>query len=695
MWNEQWKEENEIFHERHDLTIERIRMIGTEQTAAEQFRPYFRHVAEFLLFVEEVRAMVEDGSWEKLSFDEMKEINHKLYADISEENYGTSYANPAWAVEKLGEDFGTFLSFLYTEMRAQIGYAYEGKLKYNTICNELFIEIYNCFEDAQCPEFRELKEIVYWYASDYCDVFLADRIEEQISPDCGVFVPMLAKTDVSDERFIFRTGEWITDYEIQTMRHLNSLPEETIQKMADTYTEGFRRGFILGGKDLSKKKTVNVLYSAGFERMIQYAICNFEKMGLRPLIFRAANSVVTKKNHQKSGYYGAVNKQFEYDHRADQALFLDKKYTERKLDVIKNTYEKQKELAACYAGPAWIDPFGEPPFSPERKSEVFSYTDKQEELLQAFASKSSQMINQYIKGEERSFTIISYPKPEIGEDYEAIFNDTIEINAVDSEVYGQIQQTMIDALDQGEYVHIIGRGKNQTDIKVRLHALNDPEKETIFENCGSDVNIPAGEVFTSPTLEGTNGTLFVSEVYLHGMQYKDLKIEFQDGMITDYTCANFEKEEENKTYIRENILHNHETLPLGEFAIGTNTTAYVMVNKYQIADKMTILIAEKMGPHFAVGDTCYSWNEENRVYNPNGKEIIAKDNTISILRKEDVNKAYFQCHTDITIPYEELAEISVIRKDGSKIELLKDMRFVLPGTESLNEPLDRMDAENA
>ena len=99
---------------------------------------------------------------------------------------------------------------------------------------------------------------MYWYASDYCDVFLADRIEEQISPDCGVFVPMLAKTDVSDERFIFRTGEWITDYEIQTMRHLNSLPEETIQKMADTYTEGFRRGFILGGKDLSKKKTVKM-----------------------------------------------------------------------------------------------------------------------------------------------------------------------------------------------------------------------------------------------------------------------------------------------------------------------------------------------------------------------------------------------------------------------------------------------------
>ena len=77
---------------------------------------------------------------------------------------------------------------------------------------------------------------------------------------------------------------------------------------------------------------------------------------------------------------------------------------------------------------------------------------------------------------------------------------------------------------------------------------------------------------------------------------------------------------------------------------------------------MPILIAEKTGPHFAVGDTCYSWSEDIKVYNPNGKEIIARDNEISLLRKEDPAKAYFQCHTDITIPYEELEEISVVTK---------------------------------
>ena len=65
------------------------------------------------------------------------------------------------------------------------------------------------------------------------------------------------------------------------------------------------------------------------------------------------------------------------------------------------------------------------------------------------------------------------------------------------------------------------------------------------------------------------------------------------------------------------------------------TAENLLTKKYDIADKYTILIAEKTGPHFAVGDTCYSWAEDVKVYNPDGKEIIARDNSISILRKED------------------------------------------------------------
>ena len=168
-----------------------------------------------------------------------------------------------------------------------------------------------------------------------------------------------------------------------------------------------------------------------------------------------------------------------------------------------------------------------------------------------------------------------------------------------------------------------------------------------------------------------------------GVQYR---LTLTDGMITAYDCANFEKEEDNRTYIEENLLYHHRTLPIGEFAIGTNTMAYVMAEQYGIAGKLPILIAEKMGPHFAMGDTCYAWAEDSPMYNPDGKEVIARENEVSAKRKEDPSKAYFGCHTDITIPYRELQSVAVEKADGTTIPLIEDGRFVLPGTEELNEP---------
>ena len=75
------------------------------------------------------------------------------------------------------------------------------------------------------------------------------------------------------------------------------------------------------------------------------------------------------------------------------------------------------------------------------------------------------------------------------------------------------------------------------------------------------------------------------------------------------------------------------------------------------------------------------------VYNPDGKEIVARENEISRLRKEDSQKAYFSCHTDITIPYDELDVITVVRKDGSCVDVIRDGKFAVPGTEPLNQPL--------
>ena len=676
-------------NERYELAIERICSIIKEDTVNEKYRDYFQTVAKFILEIDAIKKRLAVKPNKECTFEELRSENENIYRDVIVANYEESYANPSFATSKLGKEVGQLLSFLYTEIRGGIAHVYEQRMEYLTICNELFIEVYNCFEGVEEPDLAELKSIIYWYASDYCDVFMTDRIKEQVCPECTFAADIIMNSDLEDLSYLYYYGEYVSENEIETAKHLNSLSQETIDRMAEVYTEGYRKGFEVAGIDLSKKKVVNVRYQLGFERVIRKAIENFAKMGLRPSIYRAAVNVVTKRQQHKIGYCGGnPNKQYDYDHRDDQALFLDKKLIERKIDVMKNAYEQYKDWAAGFAGPAVMEVFGEEPFAPVQKEDAISLNEKQQQLSVLYDSKSGQLTNQYIKGDERSFTIVAYPVPEIGEQYTEIFDEIIRINTLDANLYEKVQQTIIDALDQGEYVHVLGKDGNETDLTIQLYRLENPEKETIFENCVADVNIPVGEVFTSPVLEGTDGVLNVSKVYLNELQYRDLKMTFKDGMIVDYTCSNFDDEEESKKFIKGNVLHNHETLPMGEFAIGTNTTAYVVGRKYQIEDKFPILIAEKTGPHFAIGDTCYSWSEENRVYNQNGKEIVAKDNSVSILRKEDVSKAYFNCHTDITIPYDELGEISVVKKDGTRIPILLDGKFILAGTEVLNEPFN-------
>ena len=680
----------EEIRERYELAMERIRAMKQEKTVSAPFYAYFQKMADFILEMDAYRASVEKGEPERLSLAELQEQNRRLYGDVAGGSYRESYANPTGAVEKLGEGYGQLLSFVYTELRGMIIWAVEGRLTDMTVTAELFIELYNAFEE-DTPSVEKLKEILYWHMSDYCDVFIPDRIREQLDPSLDFAAKLIRGADLSDPRYLYRFGEYITENELGVSRFLAGLSQSEIDAMASTFTEGYRMGFVAAGIDLSKKKTVNIRYALGFERVVKAAIGQFEAMGLESIIYREARHSINRRPQGSPGYVSSKpSKQYEFDHREDMALYLDKKLNERRLSVLHSAYEEYKELAAVHAGPAVMEIFGEHPFMPESCPAALHLDAKQQEIMVTYNSEAGQLVNRYIPGDQRSFTIIAWPIPEIGDNYEEIFREIVKINNLDYHLYQGIQQKLIDALDQGEYVYVKGAGANRTEMYVQLWQPENPAKEAIFENCVADVNIPVGEVFTSPKLTGTHGTLHVSQVYLNELKYMDLEIRFEDGKITSYSCKNFDDEAENQKLLKANVLFNHETLPLGEFAIGTNTTAYMVAKRYDIGAKLPILIAEKMGPHFAVGDTCYSWSEDNPVYNPDGKEIIARDNECSLLRKTDVSKAYFNCHTDITIPYDELDCIRVVRPDGSRIPLIEKGRFVLPGTEELNNPFDGM-----
>lgn len=681
-----------MLEERYILARERLQELTEEAALEAEYQKYFTKYARFLLLVCDTTEAGRAGKQRRASLEELREENHRLYEDILPENYEHSYANPAYAAKCFEEPYGKILCVLAAEMQSTVPFAFEQNVEALVIRMELFLEIYGAFvcekeENGALPKAENLQETIAFYMSDYTRWATEEKLQDMLLPERD-FALKLIEGDLSDPRYLYFFGEYVTESQERTWKHLQELPAETLQKMADTYTEGYRIGFEVGNKDISIKKTVNIRYCLGFEPMIKLAVENFRKMGLQPTIYRAAGNLLQGRSVYRNGYYGAIpNKQYDFDHKDDQGLVLDKRLIQIRMEALQEGYEAYKEAAAVFGGPAVVEVFGEDAVPLQEKKEAVHLSKEQQKLTVEYMAAAGELQNRYIKGEERSFTIISFPVPEIGKDYEKIFDEVVRINTLDYQLYQRMQQIIIDTLDQGKYVIVKGMHGNKTHMKIMLHPLSDPAKQTNFENCVADVNIPVGEVFTSPVLKGTEGVLHVSRVFLNELEYKDITLTFRDGMITDYSCSNFEKNEENRKYISDNVLFHHETLPIGEFAIGTNTTAYVVARKYGIEEKLPILIAEKTGPHFAVGDTCYSHAEEVAVFNPDGKEIIARDNECSLKRKEDMSKAYFNCHTDITIPYDELGEVSVVTEKEQVIPIIIEGKFVLEGLSELNLPL--------
>ena len=204
-----WKQDNEEVLERWRLSIERIRQIPEEHCVREPFGSYFSSVASFILKIgkltEELGAVPDPDSpaaelpdmFAKKSLDELADENRALYEDILPEHYGESYGNPEWAVSQLGEDYGRLLSFLYAEIRGSIVFAYESRLWDITVLNETFIEIYNLFEE-EVPKAQAVKDVLYWFVSDYADRTVAYRTRETLDPELSFAKDIILESDLSD-----------------------------------------------------------------------------------------------------------------------------------------------------------------------------------------------------------------------------------------------------------------------------------------------------------------------------------------------------------------------------------------------------------------------------------------------------------------------------------------------------------------
>lgn len=638
---------------------------------------FLLQTAEYLTKCFKLEKDLDENFFESKTTAQIKTILNPFYSELRPRNYQKSYMNPDYAADVFGSKTGKYIYALYYHFIQFKNFAFEHKIYQMEKYNRMFLEMYAHFSSGKKFSEKFLKELAVSYNSsnDPDEIFYSYK--EMFGRDFTHYREIVLNSSPKDIKYLYRYNINITDNEIRTVEFFRHYSKQKLDALAKQIAKAYAQGFINSDKELSRKSSVLLRFSAGQEELIKRLIFFLNKnYGLESIVGPPSTT--------------PVNKQINHDLKFINATYLNKEFADKRLEATENAMSRIKDDLDAYSGIILVESFGEKPFSPQSKKTAWSLSPEQQLVFQNLVSRNQQLRQKFIPRTETSFCIIAFPSPEIGKDFESIFEDIMEVNMLDSGKYEKIQKNIIDAIDKAERVHVKGRNGNLTDIIIMNQKLKNPAKHTNYCNCGADVNIPVGEVFTSPKLTGTNGTLHIKETFLNGLKFKELRLEFKDGFISDYSCSNFKKKEDNEKFIKENLIFPHKTLPIGEFAIGTNTLAYTVAKKYDILEVLPVLIIEKMGPHFAIGDTCYSHEEDKAVFNPiDNKQITARDNEMSINRKKDHAKAYTGVHTDITLPYEDIDFISGIASDGEKIDIIRSGRFIVKGTEDLNIPLDK------
>jgi aminopeptidase len=637
---------------------------------------FFRDLSSRVLYMIRLEQEIGRGDLQRLDLTGLMEINSRLFDWRTPDMYGSSWADPGRAVEAFGEDSGRSLALLYYNIASGVDAAYTRRRFQLASMSSSVFKCFDCVDMDGKMDGQKLQGVLAESMQRYSDMMEEPILRALLDPEFRFYRDIMENADPDDPRCLYSYGCHIGEHELRTAAFFAAYPEAELKKMAEVIADAFQRGFVSDGKVLEAGSSLILRVPVGYERLLGHLASLVEDLGLHPVVHRPSPNI--------------LNRQANLDHKFDVTLWLDDGYIERLMAEKDALMRKHAGMAEKCRGVMVVTFFGEKPFSPLDKPQAVSPGNEEMERFRRYQNGIMSIQEKYMPRRQMSFTVISFPSPEIGDRFEEIFDATMKMNSVDNATHMRLQRSLIGILDGAESVHVLGRGANRTDLTVALQQPEDLGSKTAFRNCLADINIPVGEVFTSPRLKGTNGILHVEQVMLNRMEFRDLEIGFQDGMARKYTCSNFESGEEGEKFVRKQLFFPHEELPAGEFAIGTNTLAYEMAMKFGIMDLLPVLIIEKMGPHLAIGDTCYAHEEDQAVRNPDGREVVARDNEKTLARKEDPEGAYTHTHIDISIPFHMIGHITVIYPDGSRRDIIREGRFAPDELAELNGPIDRL-----
>ncbi|HMN95054.1 MAG TPA: aminopeptidase [Phycisphaerales bacterium] len=153
-------------------------------------------------------------------------------------------------------------------------------------------------------------------------------------------------------------------------------------------------------------------------------------------------------------------------------------------------------------------------------------------------------------------------------------------------------KALADRMSRTDMVHL--RGPGDTDLTFSIKGIG-------VVPCTGHMNIPDGEVFTSPVKESVNGIIhFNTPTLYNGVSFENIRLEFRDGRIVKAWSA------QNDDRLQQVLDTDAGARYVGEFAIG--------FHPHILAPMKDILFDEKIAGsiHFTPGRAYESADNGNR-----------------------------------------------------------------------------------
>ena len=232
-----------------------------------------------------------------------------------------------------------------------------------------------------------------------------------------------------------------------------------------------------------------------------------------------------------------------YDAQVDRALMQG--YTKEQLDWLAGLDAKRMSDCAAYIAVRGGD----------NAYETADVSDAQKRL---YSVHYGQPVHMDIRVPKTKWVVLRYPSPGMaqlaGMSTEAFEDFYFKVCTLDYSKMSRAMDPLVELMERTDRVRITGKG---TDLSFSI-------KGQKAIKCDGRLNIPDGEVYTSPVRDSVEGVLQYNTPSLHqGLTHENVRLVFKQGKIVEATG--------NLTQALNDILDTDEGARyIGEFAIGVN-----------------------------------------------------------------------------------------------------------------------------